>query len=79
MPGISSNAALREYGHETAGGSGSGGFFATRPRLSFDTSDGSDVQSVWGVPALTALAEAERVKASAEEEVVSVKGDGGVV
>jgi hypothetical protein len=80
MPGISSNAALWEYGHETAGGSGSGGFFAfaTRPRLSFDTSDGSEVKSVWGVPALAALAEAERARASAEEEV-SVKGDGGIV
>jgi hypothetical protein len=76
IPGISSNAALWEYGHEeTGGGSVSGGFFAAaRPRLSFDTSDGSEVNSVWGVPALAAEAE----RASAEEEV-SVKGEGGVV
>jgi hypothetical protein len=44
------------------------------PRLSFDTSDGSEVKLVCGVPALVAEAE----KASADEEV-SVKGEGGVV
>jgi hypothetical protein len=47
IPGISSNATLWEYGHETAGG---GGFRKRRrlvgPRLSFDTSDGSEVKSV---------------------------------
>ena len=75
IPGMSSNAALWEYGHETAEGSGSvsGGFLA-RPRLSFDTSDGNDVKSVWVVPALAAEAE----RASADEEV-SVNGEGGVV
>jgi hypothetical protein len=70
MPGISSNAALCEYGHEAAAGgggvcsvSGEEGFFAARPRLSFDTSDGSDVKSVWGVPAALAAKAEERASA----------------
>jgi hypothetical protein len=52
------------------------------PRLSFDTSDGSDVKSVKGlngVPAPGLAGEAEAKGENAEEEEVSVKGDGGVV
>jgi len=82
MPGISSNATLSEYGQVTAGPSSSGGGFlaaAGGPRLSLDTSEGSEVKSVLGVPMLVpvpALAERERV-VGAEE--ASVSGDGGVV
>jgi hypothetical protein len=47
-------------------------FFAAGPRLSLDTSEGSDVKSVLGV---LALALAKRVGA----EEASVKGEGGVV
>ena len=96
ISGISSNAALWEYGQETAAGGGGGGgggccsvigskgFFVAgpRPRLSFDTSDGSDVKSVLGVPTALTVAKAEEERASAEEEVVvvSVKGEeGGVI
>lgn len=94
ISGISSNAALWEYGQETAAGGGGGGgccsvvgskgFFVAgpRPRLSFDTSDGSDVKSVLGVPSALTVAKAEEERASAEEEVVvvSVKGEeGGVI
>ena len=80
IPGISSNAARREYGHNTAGGSGSvrsGGDFFAGPRLSFDMSDGSEVKSVLGVSVPAPEKNAER--ASADDEVVSVKGEGGVV
>ena len=53
------------------------------PRLSLDTSEGSDVKSVYGVPALalalvlTPADAAERERAGAEE--LSVSGEGGVV
>jgi hypothetical protein len=43
------------------------------PRLSLDTSEGSDVKSVYGVPTLVLVAEAER----AGTEEVSVNGEGG--
>jgi hypothetical protein len=95
IPGISSSAAAWEYGHDTAGGSGSAGVFLELlmggPRLSLDTSEGSDVKSVYGVPALalalvlvlvlvlvlTPADAAERERAGAEE--LSVSGEGGVV
>jgi hypothetical protein len=82
IPGISSSAAAWAYGHETAGGSGSAGFLTGGPRLSLDTSEGSDVKSVNGVPALVlplvlAADAAERERAGAEE--LSVNGEGGVV
>lgn len=87
IPGISSSAAAWEYGHDTAGGSGSAGVFFELlmggPRLSLDTSEGSDVKSVYGVPALalalvlTPADAAERERAGAEE--LSVSGEGGVV
>ena len=77
MPGKSSSATLCEYGQVTVGPSSSGGRFfgAGGPRLSLDTSEGSEVRSVLGVPVLVpGLAERERVGA----EEVSVNGDGGV-
>jgi hypothetical protein len=80
MPGISSSATLGKYGQVTVGPSSSGGerdlvfLVEGGPRLSFDTSDGSEVNSVLGV--VFALV-AERDNVGAEE--VSVNGDGGVV
>jgi hypothetical protein len=85
IPGISSSAAAWEYGHDTAGGSGSAGFFelAGGPRLSFDTSEGSDVKSEYGVPALalvlTAAADPAESRDRAGAEELSVSGEGGVV
>ena len=80
MAGTSSSAAPWQYGHETAGGSAAGvllALLAGGPRLSLDTSDGSDVKSVHGVPMpVRALVAAE---AAGAEEELSVNGDGGVV
>jgi len=67
MPGMSSRATLCEYGQVTVGPSPRGGFLAG-PRLSLNTSEGRDVNSVLGVPAL-----AEGVGA----EEASVNGEGG--
>jgi len=71
---MSSSASPGEYGQEeTAGGSAAEEDFLGDPRLSLDTSEGSDVKSVYVVPAL--VAEGER----AGVEEVSVNGEGGVV
>jgi len=75
---MSSSAAVWEYGQEAAGGGGSAtakeaSFLLAGPRLSLDTSEGSDVRSVYGVPALAAE-EAER---AGPEESLSVNGEGG--
>ena len=84
MPGKSSNATLCEYGQVTAGPSSSGGgslAAADGLRLNLDTSEGSEVKSVLGVPMLVfvpTLAESER-EVGAEEASVNGEGGGGVV
>jgi hypothetical protein len=80
MPEMSSSAAAWAYGHATAGGSSAkkNGFLSSgepRPRLSLDMSDGSDVKSV---RALVAADANTADSAGAEEEELSVNGDGGV-
>jgi hypothetical protein len=47
-------------------------------RLSLDTSEGSDVKSVYGVPATVLVAEAEWERVVGTEEA-SVNGEGGAV